>query len=58
MKIELYQGRDGLWRWRFRAGNGEIIADSGEGYTGKRACNRAVRLIQENAASAEVVTVK
>lgn len=34
------------WRWRLRAGNGEIIA-SGEGYTTKANCLHAIGLIME-----------
>ena len=26
------------WRWRLKASNGRIIADSGEGYTTEREC--------------------
>lgn len=31
-KVEFYQDRKGQWRWRFRAINGKILADSAEGY--------------------------
>lgn len=31
-KIEVYQDTQQEWRWRARAANGRIIADSGEGY--------------------------
>lgn len=34
---EVYQGEDGEWRWRQRAGNGEIVAQ-GEGYTSRSTC--------------------
>lgn len=30
-QAQLYRGTDGLWYWRIKAGNGEIIAQ-GEGY--------------------------
>lgn len=30
--LEVYQGKDKLWRWRLKAGNNRIIADSGQGY--------------------------
>jgi len=30
--LEVYQGRGGVWRWRHRAGNHQIISQ-GEGYT-------------------------
>lgn len=31
--VELYRDKAGEFRWRRKAGNGEIVADSGEGYT-------------------------
>lgn len=31
---EFYKAKDG-WRWRLRAMNGNILADSGQGYTRK-----------------------
>lgn len=30
-KVHVYEARDG-WRWRLRAGNGRIVAESGEAY--------------------------
>lgn len=36
MKIEIYKDKKGLWRWRFRSTNGNILADSGQGYRGSR----------------------
>ena len=29
---EFYRDREKLWRWRVRASNGRIVAESGEGY--------------------------
>ncbi len=47
-KFEVYEDSAGEWRWRGIAGNGEIIADSSEGYTRKydaeRARDRAIEL--------------
>jgi uncharacterized protein YegP (UPF0339 family) len=42
--ITIYKAKDG-WRWRWRAGNGRIIAEGGEGYSGKRKAVRAVGLL-------------
>ena len=33
-----YKDAKGEWRWRLKAANGRIIADSGEGYTTEREC--------------------
>lgn len=34
-KTDVYQDESGEWRWRVIAANGNVIADSGEGYTQK-----------------------
>jgi uncharacterized protein YegP (UPF0339 family) len=31
-RVEVYRDAGGEWRWRRIAGNGEIVAASGEGY--------------------------
>lgn len=40
--FDIFQDKRGEWRWRLRARNGRIIADSGEGYASKRNAHRAV----------------
>lgn len=37
-RIEVYHDTKGEWRWRLKATNGKIIADSGEGYINKQDC--------------------
>ncbi len=34
-RIEIYMDEGGEWRWRMRAGNGAIVATSGEGFVRK-----------------------
>jgi len=41
MKFIIYQDRSGKWRWRLRARNGNIVADSGQGYATKHNAKRA-----------------
>ena len=43
--FEYYCARRADWRWRLRAGNGEIIAH-GQGYTRKADVLRAIRTIR------------
>ena len=31
-RVTVYQSKDGDWRWRRRAANGETVSDSSEGY--------------------------
>ncbi len=53
MKMNIYQDRRRFWRWRLRAANGRIIADSGEGYArrsnARRAARRLLNLIRSGA---------
>lgn len=42
-RFSIYKDQEGDWRWRLRAANGLIIAESGEGYTRERDAKRAVR---------------
>ncbi len=51
----VYEDDAGEWRWRLVAGNGEIIADSAEGYTRQGDAERAV---QTAAQAATVATVE
>jgi hypothetical protein len=39
-----YQDQAQEWRWRLRDGNHEIVADSGEGYTDKKDCEKGAQL--------------
>lgn len=41
-KIEMYQDHGEGWRWRLRASNGRIVADSAEGYVTKPGVRRAI----------------
>ena len=45
MRIQKYTDIAGEWRWRIRAANGRILADSGEGYRSETHCNDAILLI-------------
>lgn len=36
--VRVYTDASGEWRWTRRAGNGETVSDSGEGYTRFDAC--------------------
>lgn len=42
MKVHVYQAVDG-WRWRLKANNGRIVADSGEAYASRPNAIRAAR---------------
>lgn len=55
--FEVFQDGDGDWRWRLVATNGNIIADSGEGYTTKQGVKRGIQSVKTNAPQAEITVV-
>ena len=55
-KFELYQERSGKFRFRLKAGNGQVIATS-EAYDTIAAARKGVETAQAAASSAEVVDV-
>jgi uncharacterized protein YegP (UPF0339 family) len=38
VKVHVFKGKDGDWYWSTVAGNGEIVADSAEGYVDRSYC--------------------
>ncbi len=55
--IELYEDSAGEYRWRLRHRNGNIIADSGEGYASKSGAEDAIERIREYGPDADVLDV-
>ncbi|GAT72072.1 YegP family protein [Microbacterium hydrocarbonoxydans] len=55
-KFELYTDKSGEYRFRLKAGNGEVIALSSEGYASKASALNGIESIRRNADS-EVVEV-
>jgi uncharacterized protein YegP (UPF0339 family) len=51
----VYRDAAGEWRWRLRASNEKIIADSGEGYYSQGGCEDAVERVQREAPIATLV---
>ena len=52
--FELYEDKAGNYRWRLRHDNGNIIADSSEGYASKQKAKQGLASVQSNAPSAYV----
>ncbi|MEH3143933.1 MAG: DUF1508 domain-containing protein [Methylobacterium frigidaeris] len=46
MRFEIYRDAPGQWRWRLRAENGEVVADSGEGYVRREDCEHGIALVR------------
>jgi len=53
-KFEIYKDASGGFRFRLKAGNGEVIASS-ESYTSKASAQNGVASVQKNAPTADVV---
>jgi uncharacterized protein YegP (UPF0339 family) len=58
MKYEFYEDAKKETRWRLKAGNGQVVASSSEGYKTKADAEKAVAHIKAAAAKAEVVELK
>lgn len=52
--FELYEDHAGDWRWRLRHSNGNIIADSGQGYASKAKAKQGIRSVKQNAPDATI----
>jgi len=52
--FELYEDSAGQYRWRLRHANGNIIADSGEGYASKQKAKQGIESVKQNAPEASI----
>ncbi|TGL63904.1 DUF1508 domain-containing protein [Leptospira ognonensis] len=52
-KFEVYKDKAGEFRFRLKAGNGEVIA-TGEGYSSKQACLNGINSVKSSAADAPI----
>jgi len=55
--FELYEDKGGDYRWRLRHRNGNIVADSGEGYASKSNARDAIERVRDYAPDADVLDV-
>ena len=55
--FEWYKDKAGKYRFRLKAGNGEIIAVS-EGYVSKESCVAGIESVKKNAAVAKIIEAK
>ena len=53
-KFELYTDKAGEYRFRLKAGNGQVIATS-EGYSSKAGALNGIESVKTNAPGAEIV---
>ena len=52
-KFEIFQDQGGTYRFRLKAGNGQVIATS-QGYSTKKACHNGIESVRKNAPIAPV----
>lgn len=52
----MFKDAAGKWRFRLKAGNGEVIASS-EAYESKAACQNGIASVKTNAPKAAIVEV-
>lgn len=57
-RFELFEADDGEWRWRLRHRNGNVIADSGEGYTRRHNAQNGLESVRRNALGASVFLIE
>lgn len=55
-KFELYEDASGKWRFRLKAGNGEVIASS-DAYASKASAENGIDSVKRNAPDAPVVVI-
>ncbi|WP_049900792.1 amphi-Trp domain-containing protein [Natrinema sp. J7-1] len=53
-RFEVYEDKAGQWRWRLVHWNGNIVADSGEGYSSRSNAERAARGVMRSAPTASI----
>ncbi|QCW04466.1 amphi-Trp domain-containing protein [Natrinema pallidum] len=53
-RFEVYEDNAGQWRWRLVHWNGNIVADSGEGYSSRSNAERAARGVMRSAPTANI----
>ncbi len=52
--FEVYKDKSNEYRWRLKAPNAKIIADSGEGYRDKQDCSSGIELVKKYAPTAPI----
>jgi len=53
-EFEIYKDARLEFRWRFKANNGKILAESAEGYNNPANCEHAIILVKQQVANARI----
>jgi uncharacterized protein YegP (UPF0339 family) len=54
-KFEVYKDKAGKYRFRLKAGNGEIIAIASQGYITKNSCIKGIKSVKKNSPKALII---
>ena len=57
-RFELYEDRAGKTRWRLRHRNGNVVADSGQGYSSRQKAQQGMHSVMRNALGAGVLRIE
>jgi uncharacterized protein YegP (UPF0339 family) len=52
--FEVYRDKGGKWRWRLVHENGNVLADSGQGYASRQKARQGLDSVRNNAGDAGV----
>ena len=53
-QFQIYKDAKNEYRWRLKADNYKIVADSAEGYTTKQSCEAGIEIVKKQAPTATV----
>jgi len=56
-RFEIFVDRDGTHRWRLRRASGEVVAESGQSFASRDACERDIQWVRTHAARARIVSL-
>lgn len=56
-EFEVFEDEGGKYRWRLEASNGEIVADSGQGFSEERGANQSIERVEGHSADAAVLDI-
>jgi uncharacterized protein YegP (UPF0339 family) len=51
MRFEVYRDATGDWRWRLRHQNGQVVAESAEGYRRREDCEHGIDLVKQSSSA-------
>ena len=54
MTFKVYLDAARQYRWRLKAANGRIVADSGEGYNSRSSAHQAAERVRDEVAGAQI----